>query len=96
MFFALLIAILAIPVGVHIEHPDYFSAASNGKADWKYVGRHECQSGLQADGSYTLPVAGNVYFKQVNKDGTVSDVVCDRIKFKEPLVKIENLDPIEE
>ena len=96
MFFALLIAILAIPVGVHIEHPDYFSAASNGKADWKYVGRHECQSGLQADGSYTLPVAGNVYFKQVNKDGTVSEVACDHKIFEDLPVKIENLDPPEE
>ena len=96
MFFALLIALVAIPVGVYIEHPDYYSAASNGKADWEYVGRHECLSGPQADGSYDLALAGSVYFKQVNKDGTVSDVACERLMFKEVPVEIENLDPIEE
>ena len=45
---------------------------------WKYVEADNCQSGLNEDGSYTITVLDKVYFKQVNKDGTVSEIFCDK------------------
>ena len=78
MIILAILAMLAIPIGVHIGHPEYYVAMQNGKSmiSWKYVEADDCQSGLNEDGSYTITVLDKVYFKQVNKDGTVSEIFC--------------------
>ena len=80
MIILAILAMLAIPIGIHIEHPEYYGAMQNGKSmiSWKYVEADDCQSGLNEDGSYTIAVFDRVYFKQVNKDGTVSEIFCDK------------------
>ena len=75
-----ILAMLAIPIGIHIEHPEYYGAMQNGKSmiSWEYMKADNCQSGLNEDGSYTITVLDRVYFKQVNKDRTVSEISCDK------------------
>ena len=71
-----IITFLAVHTGIAIEHPGFYTSASNGKAEWEYVGSHNCKSGEQPDGAYAIALNGKVYFKQVSKDGTVSKVIC--------------------
>jgi len=80
MIILVILAMLVIPIGIHIGHPEYYGAMQNGKSmiSWKYVEADNCQSGLNEDGSYTITVLDKVYFKQVNKDGTVSEIFCDK------------------
>ena len=80
MIILVILAMLAIPIGIHIEHPEYYGAMQNGKSmiSWKYVKADDCQSGFNEDGSYTIAVFDRVYFKQVNKDKTVSEISCDK------------------
>ena len=79
MIILVILAMLAIPIGIHIGHPEYYGAMQNGKSmiSWKYVEADNCQSGLNEDGSYTIAVFDTVYFKQVNKDRTVSEISCN-------------------
>ncbi len=75
-----ILTMVAVHIGIAIEHPGFNKAASNGKAQWHYVGPHDCKSGEQTDGSYAIAVNDKVYFKQVNKDGTVDKVTCSGLK----------------
>ena len=59
-----IISFLAIQLGIAIEHPDFYPSTNKGKAEWKYVGSHECDSGKQPDGSYAVALNGKVYFIQ--------------------------------
>jgi len=76
-----ILVILAIPLGIHIKHPEYYDTLQNGKSmiSWKYMKGVDCQSGINEDGSYTISLFNRVYFKQVNKDGTVSKISCNNI-----------------
>ena len=80
MIILAILAMLAIPIGIHIGHPEYYGAMQNGKSmiSWEYVEADDCQTGRNEDGSYTIAVLDKVYFKQVNKDRTVSEIFCDK------------------
>ena len=75
-----IISFLAIHAGIATEHPGFYKAANNGKAEWHYVGSHDCESGKQTDGAYVIALNGKVHFKQANKDGTVDKVTCSGLK----------------
>ena len=52
-----------------------FSKHSNGMAQYNFVKAPECATGLRDTGFAFAPL-GNVYLKQVNKDGTAAPEVC--------------------
>jgi|LULS01.1.fsa_nt_gb hypothetical protein len=85
-----ILVMLIIPLGmVDAEHPEFYDTLQNGKSNisWKYVKADNCQSGLNEDGSYTIALFNRVYFKQVNKDGTVSKISCDKSDYHKERVK---------
>jgi hypothetical protein len=52
-----------------------FSKHSNGMAEYVFVDSRSCPNGLR-DSGYTLTPTGTLMLKQVNTDGSVSDLVC--------------------
>ena len=70
--------VIAVHTAIGIEHPGFHKAAGNKKAEWQYVGSHDCESGKQNDGTYAVASNGKVHFKQVNNDGTVDKVSCSK------------------
>jgi hypothetical protein len=50
-----------------------FRAKSNHNPVYKIVRGVPCDSGLKSSG-YSMVPTGKLYFKQVNRDGTVGDI----------------------
>jgi len=53
-----------------------FRKHSNGVAEYRFVTSKPCDTGLR-DTGFALAPSGNVYLKQVNKDGTLAPEVCN-------------------
>ena len=53
-----------------------FSKNSNGMAEYRWVETTPCETGHH-DTGYAIAPFGSVVLKQVNKDGTVSQPVCN-------------------
>ena len=52
-----------------------FSKHSNGMDEYVFVRSGPCETGLR-DSGYALSFTGSIMLKQVNEDGTVSDLIC--------------------
>jgi len=78
--FVAIFTFVAVHTGIGMQHPDFLKSAGSKKAEWHYVGSHECKSGKQNDGAYAIAVNGKVHFKQANEDGTVDKVSCSKFK----------------
>jgi|LUME01.1.fsa_nt_gb hypothetical protein len=78
MFLLIFLLIFGSSIAVFSQQEGYHHRSEHGRSEWVYVGPHDCKSGKQSDGSYAIPFNGKIYFKQVNKDGTVNKVTCDK------------------
>ena len=72
----MVIAILALVLlGTQSDAYQEFTKHSNGMSEYAFVQSHPCETGLR-DSGYALSFTGSIMLKQVNEDGTVSDLIC--------------------
>jgi hypothetical protein len=62
-------------LALNSEGYQQFSKHSNGMAEYVFVDSRACPNGLR-DSGYSLTPTGTLVLKQVNADGSVSDLVC--------------------
>ena len=73
---AVLIIALAALVVFPSEGMREFMKHSNGNAEYQFVLRKPCETGLRNSG-YALVAFSSVTVKQKNVDGTVTEPVCE-------------------
>ena len=72
----MVIAILGLMLlGTQSDAYQEFSKHSNGMDEYVFVQSRPCDTGLR-DSGYALSFTGSIMLKQVNEDGTVSDLIC--------------------
>ena len=72
----MVLAILGLMLlGTQSDAYQEFSKHSNGMDEYVFVQSRPCETGLR-DSGYALSFTGSIMLKQVNEDGTVSDLIC--------------------
>jgi len=71
----LILVLGAALLALNSEGYQQFRKHSNGMAEYVFVDSRACPNGLR-DSGYSLTPTGTLVLKQVNTDGSVSDLVC--------------------